>query len=177
MTYTAELKTRDKLALDALDEVAHQAEKKYGVGRLPLLVSVDLAERFHRQAALLNDAILVGSIADVEHHANRMAHAWRALQAAAEAAGASPLSPKHLEARMPDGRLLVVVDGPVEAWCALQENRAAVVWTMAEFLSVISKFDMVNIAKAKFEGATVVDVRVKPDPDWKFGDELPDWAP
>lgn len=158
-----------------LDEVASAMEAKWGVDRLPRLVAADLAEKFYSQLTKLNAAIEVGSPADIEHHAGRMQNAWRALDAAAEAAGAVPLSIKALEARMPDGRLLVVVSGTVEHWAAARAYRGCVVWNMEELARVLSDFELVNKAKTTLEGAIVNDTRpaLKPAVDWSVGDELP----
>lgn len=176
------MKARSQIAVEALDEVAHRMERKWGVGRLPRLVSADLAAKFHRQVEKLNAEILeeaTAGIADVEREAGRMVNAWMALDAAAEAAGADPIKPKRLEARLPDGSLLVVVDGPEGAWSVAHEDRAAVVWSMEEIARVLWQFSMVNDAKITFPGAKVEQARVdpetvKPKVDWKQGDALPD---
>lgn len=176
------MKPRSQIAIEALDQVAREMELKWGVGRLPALVPTDLAERFHRQVGKLNaaitDEVTGGSIANTEHEAGRMANAWRALDAAAEAAGALPLSPRTLEARLPDGRLLIVCDGPESAHRIAGDNRAAVVWSMAEIAAVLWKFEMVNDAKVVWPGARVEEVRVdpertKPPVNWAEGDPLP----
>jgi len=175
-------KPRSQIAVEALDEIARQAELKWGIGRLPRSVQTDLAERFHRQLAKLNDAITEeatgGSVANVEHEAGRMVNAWRALDAAAEAAGALPLSPRTLEGRLPDGRLLVVCADPESAHRVAGDNRAAVVWSMDEICRVLWQFEMVNDAKitwpgAKVESARIDPERVKPPVDWSKGDPMP----
>ena len=182
-------KSRSQIALEQLDEVARQAERRWGVGRLPALVSVDLAERFWRQKEKLDAAITEeatgGSMANVEFEAGRMVNAWMALGAAAEAAGAVPLSPRHLEARLPDGRLVVVCGDPVEAHQIAGDHRMASVWSMEEIARVLWQFEMVNDAKVVWPGARVEEARVDPTRvlpkvRWDVGDELPDglkaWA-
>lgn len=182
-------KSRSQIALEQLDEVARQAERRWGVGRLPALVSVDLAERFWRQKEKLDAAITEeatgGSMANVEFEAGRMVNAWMALGAAAEAAGAVPLSPRHLEARLPDGRLVVVCGDPVEAHQIAGDHRMASVWSMEEIARVLATFDLVNTAKYLWGEAKVEEARINPDRlmppiDWSRGDEMPDglkaWA-
>ena len=177
------MKSRSQLALEALDEVAHQMERRWGVGRLTRLVAVDLAERFYRQLGKLNAAIsdeaTGGSVANVEHEAGRMRNAWIALNAAAEAAGAEQLSPAWFEGRLPDGRLLIVCGDLTAAHRIAGDNRAAVVWSMDEICRVLWQFEMVNDAKLVWPGARVEEARVepervKPKVDWAKGDELPD---
>lgn len=157
-------------------------ERKWGVGRLPRLVSVDFAQRFDSQLHKLNDAIDKerggGSMANTEHEAGRMVNAWMALDAAAEAAGAEHASAKYLTARMGDGRSLVICSDLDGMGHFLRQNpdRAAAVWTMDEVASVLEGFDLVNRTKHLFEGATIEEVRVdstKPKVNWAKGDELP----
>lgn len=177
------MKTRSQIAVEALDEVAARMESKWGVGRLPKLVPVDLAERYWRQLDKLNAAITDeatgGSVANVEYEAGRMRNAWTVLDATAEAAGALPLSPRTLEARLEDGRLLVISGDPEGAWQAARDNRSATVWTVEEIARVLWQFEMVNEAKRVFPGATVTAARVdperlKPPIDWTKGDDLPE---
>lgn len=163
-------------AMAQLDELAGAMEAKWGVDRLPRLVPADLASKFYSQADKLDAAIEVGSPADIEHHAGRMQNAWRALDAAAEAAGALPLSPRYLEARMPDGRLLVICGDLESHWAMAHANRAAVVWNMDEIARVLHQFELTNTAKTVFPGAEVVNTRpalTKPPVDWSRGDDLP----
>lgn len=174
------MKTRSQLAIERLDEVASRMERKWGVGRLPRLVAVDLAQRFYSQLGKLNAAIADeatgGSVANVEFEAGRMVNAWMALDAAAEAAGADPASGRYLTARLSDGRSLVVSVDLEGMGHFLRQNpdRSAAVWTMDEIARVLEGFDLVNRTKHLFEGAVVEEVRVKPEVNWKRGDELPD---
>ncbi len=176
------MKSRSDLAIERLDEVASRMERKWGVGRLPKLVSVDLAEKFERQKGKLDAAITEeatgGSMANTEYEAGRMVNAWVALDAAAEAAGADLASSKYLTARMSDGRFLVICSDPDGMGHYLRQNSgtAAAVWTMGEVASVLEGFDLVNRTKHLFEGAIIEEVRVdstKPRVNWARGDELP----
>lgn len=176
------MKSRSQIAIEALDEVAHQMERKWGVDRLPRLVPVDLAEKFHRQVEKLNAEILeeaTAGFANVEREAQRMGNAWRALDAAAEAAGAQPLQAQWFEGRLPDGRLLIVAPDLQAARRIAGDDRAAVIWSMDELARVLWQFEMVNDAKLVWPGARVEQVRVDPDSmlpkvDWSKGDELPE---
>lgn len=169
------MKSRADIAIERLDEVAHQAERRWGIDRLPKLVPVDLAERFYRQKAKLDDAILGGSPADQEYEAGRMVNAWMALGAAAEAAGAAPASGRYMTAKFADGRLCVVVEDleAMQVYRQQHDGVGAAVWTVDEIAKVLEGFDLVNRTKHLFEGAVVDDVRARPSFDWKRGDELP----
>lgn len=175
------MKSASQIAIERLDEVARRLEVTWGVGRLPRLVPEELAQRFYRQFDKLNSEIVeeaTAGIANVEREAQRMMNAWMALEAAAKAAGADPISPKRIEGQLPDGRLLVIVDGPESAWKVAADDRAAVVWSIEEISRVLWRFELVNDAKTVWPGARVENARVdpertKPKVDWKRGDELP----
>ena len=64
---------------------------------LRLVVPPELRARFDSQRWKLTQAQWHGGLEDVVREAGRMAKAWRALDAAAEAAGAAPLSPEVWE--------------------------------------------------------------------------------
>jgi hypothetical protein len=178
-------KSRSQIALEALDEVAHRLERKWGVDRLPRLVPNDLAERFWRQKEKLDAEILeeaTAGFANVEREAGRMSNAWRALDRAAEAAGADQASGQWMAARMSDGRSLVIcgdLEG-VQVWRQQNAGSAAAVWSMEEVVRVLEGFDLVNRTKHLFDGAVVDEARVnpervKPKVDWQKGDNLPDY--
>jgi hypothetical protein len=174
------MKTRSQIAIEALDEAARYCEAKWGVDRLPKLVSVDLAERFDRQLKKLNHAIdeecTGGSIANVEYEAGRMFNAWMALDAAAEAAGAVLLDGAWMAARMADGRSMVICRDLESAqfWRQQNPDQAAALWTLPEIVHVLEGFDLVNRTKHIFEGAVVEDARASNRVNWARGDELPD---
>ena len=172
-------KSRSQIAIEALDEVAHQMERKWGVGRLPRLVPNDLAAKFWRQKDKLDREITeeaTAGIADVEREAGRMVNAWVALDAAAEGAGARQASARYLTARMSDGRLLAICDRSegMQEFVLQNAGQAAAVWMMDEVVSVLEGFDLVNRTKHLFDGAVVEDVRVKRERyDWAAGDPMP----
>lgn len=169
-------KSRAEIALERLDEVASRCERTWGVDRLPRLVAVDLAERFYRQKGKLDDVVVAGSPADQEYEAGRMFNAWMALDAAARAAGAEPASGRYLTARLSDGRSLVIsvdLEG-VGHFRRQNPDQSAAVWTMDEIVRVLEGFDLVLRTKHLFEGAIVEEVRVKPEVNWRRGDELPE---
>jgi hypothetical protein len=175
------MKSPAELAIEALDEVARQMEVKWGVDRLPRLVAAfdpDLAARFWSQLEKLNAACETGYLDGQEREATRMRAAWIRLDREAEAAGCKPISPKRIEGRLEDGRLLVVVDGLESAWKVANDDRAAVVWSIEEISRVLWRFELVNDAKTVFPGARVENARVdpertKPKVNWKTGDQLP----
>ena len=89
--------------LDEADATAAQMEAKWGVDRLRLLVRPELREKFDRQRYLLNRAIWHGELEDVRRESLRAVKAWLALDAAATAAGATPLDPQVWEVAVGTG--------------------------------------------------------------------------
>lgn len=160
--------------IDGVDAVAVEMERKWGVGRLRLLVGDDLRERFDRQRRKFNKAIWSGEIADVERQANGMRKGWQALDRAAEQAGAEPLTPQAWEARREDGSVIALVRTAAEAHAVAREGRYLAVYTLDEIVRLIQAYPEVARAKEIFPGALVEDVRTRTDDiDWEVGDVLP----
>lgn len=159
-----------------LDAMAATQEARWGVGRLPLLVNVDLRERFFRQARKLDEALakLEPQVAEIEIEAGKMGRAWAALDRAAIDAGAKPLSPDVWEIPLADGSVAALVRTSAEAGKLAREGRAMTVWTVEELANVIDSQQLINRAKAVFKGAAVVQIRHKRP---KFvEDDLPEWG-
>ncbi len=84
-------------------------ETKWGAGRLRLLVTPELREKFDRQRYLLNAAIRYGDLEAVRREAKRMVTAWLALEKAATAAGKPAISPLVWEVALADGTVAAIV--------------------------------------------------------------------
>lgn len=151
---------RMQALIDGVDEVAKAAEAKWGVGRLRLLVSDELREKFDRQGRLLNQAIWTGDLDGVgtgaETHAPAMRRGWQALDAAATAAGAQPLSPAVWEVPLSGGRVAALVRSVAEVHQVAREGRYVQVWSVDEIARLIDAFPEVVKAKEVFPGAEVL---------------------
>ena len=147
-----------KAHTDGVDAMASAMERKWGVGRLRLLVDAELRERFDRQATKWNVAVWSNDLERVRTQAGGMIRAWQALDAAAEASGAEPLKPTVWEARMPDGRVFAFVRTLPEAHAVQRDNRAMEVWTVEEVARILAALDptkMLGTVKREFPGARV----------------------
>lgn len=78
-----------------LDLIVAPIERRWGIGRLPLLVPADLAAKFDKMASMYQDG---GHRPDL---VAGMARAWQALDAAATAAGAAEAANLTWEAAPP----------------------------------------------------------------------------
>jgi hypothetical protein len=162
-------------------------EQYWGAGRLRLLVDVELREKFDRQRFKLQAAIQNGELQEVITEARRMTVAWWALDRAAKAAGAPPLSPLVWETTLADGTVAAIVRTPEEGrLMAGDGSRRMVVYTLEEIGRMLDNYREVVDTKIAFPGATVTAIRKSiADPLEKIRDgysldetfdELPGWS-
>lgn len=161
-------------AIDGVDKVASDMERKWGVGRLRLLVPDDLRERFDLQKLAFDKAIEANDVDTVRRTGAAMQRAWAALDRVATEAGAQPLSPEHWECVAPDsGEVFAIVRSNAEAAALLREGRAMQVYTLDEVARLLAGFPELAKAKAAFPGIEVSAVRSRAPFDEAHGDELP----
>lgn len=161
-------------AIDGVDHLAVEMERKWGVGRLRLLVPVELREKFDRQQRKFGEAVNGYDVAEATKHGGAMERAWRALDAAAAQAGAQSLAPVVWEAATEDGRVIAIVRLVEEAHAVTHDGRYVEVWSLDEIVRVLKANPTIGKAKEVFPGARVVAAYEKPEPDWTVGDSLED---
>lgn len=165
--------------VQSVDLLTDRLERKWGVGRLRLLVADALRERFDRQWRKWQAAYATQDLDAVRAHSEAMRRAWAALDAAAIAAGHQPLAPEVWETRMPNGRVLGVVRTLPEAHALAGDGRERDIWTLDEVGRVIAAWHAerwVEAAHRHFPGALVAAVRLTPrgaEFDWSRGDDIP----
>jgi len=145
--------------MDGADHLAIEMERKWGAGRLRLLVSPELREKFDRQRFLFNAAIWHGDLEAVRLQAERMTKAWRALDGAAEAAQALPLLPLVWELALSDGTVVAIVPDQVNARRVIDQGRRLVTYTLEELGRMIEVYQATTKVKEAFPGATVEQLR------------------
>jgi hypothetical protein len=168
-----------RAALDRLDHTAREMERKWGVGRLRLLVDDVLRAKFDRQLKLLDEALWgePGSVdgRTIVSQIDATERGWLALDRTATAAGHTPKPPGWVEALSPGGQLYLIVTDNADA-SQISEHargRQAQVFTGAEVGRLLEAWPQIATVKATFEGARVTDVRVKRPVDWEHGDDIP----
>ena len=155
-----------RAAIDEADLVASASERKWGAGRLRLLVDVAMRERFDRQRYLLNQAIWHGDLEDVRVQSRRMVAAYRALDAAATNAGHAQQYPDVWEVVLENGSVAAIVrDNLDAAHVHANSDRAVSVYTLAEIGRLLSGFPAIAKAKDHFPGASVTAIRTNHDTD------------
>jgi hypothetical protein len=148
-------------AVDGVDEVARQMEERWGVGRLELLVSDELREKFRKQFRRFNEAIQEHDVEKVRQSGGGMRRAWEALDKAATAAGAQQLDPDIWEIQLSDGRVVALCRTRPDAFAIYRAGRHMDVWTTDEIRRLIEAFPQIALAKQTFPGALVENVRTK----------------
>ena len=153
-------------AIDGADAMAIAMERCWGVDRLRLLVDTALREKFDRQRFLFNTAIRSGDLQEVLTQSERMVRAWKALDTAAELAGAQQLvSNAPIETTLADGTVVAIVFDDSEAHRVVRSGRRVVVYTLEEIGRMLDRYREVTEAKKAFPGASVTVIRKSiPDP-------------
>lgn len=166
---------------EGLDHLAKQMETKWGVDRLPLLVSDQLRAAFYQQKDLLDEALTSGDLALIDIQVGGMKRAWEALDQAATQSGQSILSADIWEVKLPvSGRVVAFVKTSAEAQAIARPDLET--WTVSEIAQLIDGMDEnVRAVKQLFPGAEVTAITKKETPsqtdekpfDWSKGDEIP----
>ena len=144
-----------RACIDEADMTAAQMETKWGAGRVRLLVTPELREKFDGQRYLFNAAIWHGDLEAVRREAQRMVTAWLALDRAATAAGKATISPHVWEVALTDGTVAAIVPSDDHARAVMAEGRAVAVYTLDEIARFPSAYPDVARAKLTFPGGEV----------------------
>lgn len=173
-----------RAAIDGADALALRCERRWGAGRLRLLVSAELREKFDRQRYKFQAAICAGTLQDVIEQSSRMCAAWTALDRIAQEV-AQPIILECWETVLSDGTVLAIVPDTEHAALVPKEGRAVAIVTVAEVARMFEAHLEVVKVKLSFPGATVTAVRTPTDPlealeptglDTPFDDPVPNWG-
>jgi hypothetical protein len=149
--------------LDEMDGVAIEMERKWGAGRLRMLVDVDLRERFDRQRYLVNHAIHHGDLEEVRQQAQRMIKAWQAADRVATEAAQPRLASGVWEIALANGRVLALARSATEVATYDAGGRDVELWTLEEVARMVEGGHFIQSVKRSFPGAVVVAVRASID--------------
>jgi hypothetical protein len=160
-------------AITELDVCVSGFEKRWGIDRLPELVSAETQEKYWRQVDKLNAAIESSDVDLVLKYAAGMMRAYTAMQNEARERGHDELRGDWYECETPDGRVLIVAPSFEEAHKAARERPGCLIYAMPEVAAIVCRDEagrFVNAVKEVFPAATVESVRqVKDD----LSDEIP----
>lgn len=164
-------------AVAALDRVAAELERQWGVGRLPTLVDGETAAKFGERLFQFDDALARRDWQAVREIAPRLAKGWAVLDRLARQAG-------HVT-QDTAGTWIVTSDSGTgyQVWPSDAEAGAAAKAAgqggdvrhigMPELLRVWEAFPTVNSIREAFPGATVTAARAAAPVDFTNGDEVP----
>lgn len=166
-----------------VDIIARAMEAKWGVDRLPLLVSSELRAKFERQRvkhyaaleAAYDAPIVTRDILDaVMTTSAAMERGWQALDLQAAQDGATALSPEVWEVGLADGTIAALTRSGAEACQLTQSGRYLTVYTLDEIANLIEAIPKALArAKVEFPGSKIVPSK-KTDRSWvKDGDAIP----
>ena len=157
-----------------VDRVAHRMEEKWGVNRLPKLVSPETAAKFGSAKAKFDKAIDDNDADEVSKRAGVMERAWIALDKEAVDRRQRPLEVDAWVWRDDDGQPHAFVKDTAEALKYGKENADVRVYTMAEIARIAAVFNdkcknIGNEIKAVFPGSEITKVKTRGLAD----DEIP----
>lgn len=108
-------------ALAPMDRLALEMDRKWGIDMLPELVSVETAQRYGSAMAKLNAAIDANDPAETKTRAEVVMRGLKAMDAEAEASGASRASTEVWETELNGAKYGVMKDG--RSWQTIQDQR------------------------------------------------------
>ena len=165
-------------ATAALDRVAVDLERTWGVNRLPELVAPDLAAKFATAQEQCDEAIRSGATAAAAGKATALARGWKALDAAARAAGHQPNDLGAVWTASVEGQAFAVCLHTADVGATTDRYPGHTAVALQELLRVLMAREAAIYRKAKtiWPGAAITAARpasTKPPANWKAGDDLP----
>jgi len=161
-------------ALRPLDAVASRMEEKWGVDRLPDLVTPATASRFGTAKAKLDAALGDDDVDAVVHRAAVLIRGWEALDAEAAAAGRKPVEVDAWLWRDDNDVPHAFVRDASDAIRYGKANPGVRCWTMSEIVRVAAaaeeRSSLIGRVKETWPGAEVTDIKRKNE---VLDDELP----
>lgn len=112
------------MMLAPFDAAAADMDRKWGIDRLPELVSVATAEKWGSAMAKLNAAIAAGDVEETKLRVGVCVRGLAALDAEAEALGNSPLPPEVWECEIEGQHIALIRD--TRDWPRVSEMRPGV---------------------------------------------------
>lgn len=165
---------RCDLATGPFDRAAREMDRKWGMDRLPELVSPAMAARWGQAMADLNAALESGNVDLVVQKVNACLRGFAAMDAEATAAGHQPIIPEAIEFPMADGKVGAILRDDA-VWPAYRAIRPDVrVYTLREVVNALDAYGQtVAAVKDAFPGAQVVAVRKPTELEKSLNDEIP----
>ena len=163
-------------AVAPFDRVALDMERTWGIDRLPELVSPELAERFGRAMAHLNDCMNAQDPTATAAAAENCIKGLRALDADARRLGHQPVTPECWFVEQDGYRFGIIRD--VSEWPPVAAAHPGVtLYTLKEVATALlahrSALPTIDAVKAAWPGTQIAAVRKRTETEEYLDDELP----
>lgn len=165
-------------AVAALDRLAIKMDEKWGIDRLPELVSPETARKYGAALAQVNEAHAANDAKLAAHKAQVCMRGLAAMDAEATKLGHQPATGAFWEYELDGFRFAVLKDD--REWKTAQAKRPDLTFHTMREVGLALKFHADNnpvLAEVKktFPGAQVVENRKTPSPNWerKLNDAIP----
>ena len=160
-------------SVQTLDRVIVQMDEKWGVDRLPALVSAETAAKFGSAKAKLDAALERNDDVEVVRRCSVLARGYAAMDVEAERLGRETMKPQAWVWRDEDGNPHAFVRESAEAIAYSKNNPGVVIFSMGEISRLASIFqdktDKIGaMVKKSFPGAEISRID-----DKDFNDQLP----
>jgi hypothetical protein len=144
-------------AIAPIDQAFRASEAKWGVDRLPALVSSATLANYRKGWTAYRTAIDDNDHAAVTAIQPKMIHALAVMDREATANGHAPLAVDAWETPLADGHVLAIVRTNPEAHALATSaaGRAMTVYSLAEIARIIDHYHMATAIKREFTGATI----------------------
>jgi len=145
-----------------VDEVTlcvERMEKKWGAGRLRLMVGPELRDKFDRQRYLTNQAIYHGGLEDLRMHCKRMLTGWATLDRAADEMGLERFPVDAWDVVGASGTVHVIVRTFDDAIDYRKGRQNVCLYTLDEIAVLLDAQGLLGAAKAAFPDAEIRKVR------------------
>ena len=160
-------------AVAPVDRLVIEMDRKWGVDRLPELVSVEMAQKYGSAVAKMNAAVEAGDVEECRKRCEVVVRGLQAMDAEAERVGAERACTDVWEVEI-DGKLFGIMrDG--RGWRAIKEQRPELeLLTLREVALAYRYFrehwmgELEKAAKQSFPGAEMIDIKGK-----TFDDPIP----
>ena len=160
-------------ALAPVDRLAIEMDRKWGIDRLPELVSVSMSQKYGSAVAKMNAAVEAGDVEECRKRCEVVVRGLQAMDAEAERVGAEKACTDVWEVEV-DGEMFGIMrDG--RGWRAIKEQRPELeLLTLREVALAYRYFrehwmgELEKAAKQSFPGAEMIDIKGK-----TFDDPIP----
>lgn len=138
------------------DEAVRTMDVRWGIDRLPSLVPPEMAQRYGKAVAALNDAIMANDPEATRQNAVNCAKGLAAMDRAATEAGATPADPQIWQMEVDGFKFAIIRDARM--WPALKKAQPdLVIFTDREIANAVKAYPL-DAVKEAFPQSTITKI-------------------